>query len=308
MKIPNEAEWHTTCILKFFNEKKLPDININEKTLNQYTSSVIKDGYTVPGVQKKASLNLEKHSGNTRPTLQNYNPGYILKPPVTKYPYLPELEHFGMLIAKAIGIKVVPQALITSNSQYSYITKRTDHAFCNDHIEKIAMEDFYQLSYRLTQYKYQSSYEKCAKIIDKYSSSNGLDISELFIRVLFYYIIGNADMHLKNLSMIETFSGSNTFIFSPAYDILPVHIIFTEDKEELALEINGKKRNLRKNDFITFGITIGIPDIALHKMMNQLLESSGILIYLCQDSLLPDSMKKSFIDLINTIIKNLQKS
>lgn len=77
MKIPNEGEWHTTCILKFYNGKKLPDININEKILNQYTSNVINAGYAVPVVQKKLSLNLEKHGGNTRPTLRNYNLSYI---------------------------------------------------------------------------------------------------------------------------------------------------------------------------------------------------------------------------------------
>lgn len=242
MKIPNEGEWHTTCILKFYNGKKLPDININEKILNQYTSNVINAGYAVPVVQKKLSLNLEKHGGNTRPTLRNYNLNYILKPSLNEYPQLPELEHLGMFMAKAIGIQVVPQARIKSNSQYSYITKRIYRAFCNDHIEKIAMEDFCQLSYRLIQDKYQSTYENCAKIIEKYFSRKGLDISELFIRVLFSYIIGNSDTHLKNLSMIGTFSGSNTVILSPAYDLLPVHIVIPENKEELALAMNCKKK------------------------------------------------------------------
>ena len=45
--------------------------------------------------------------------------------------------------------------------------------------------------------KYQSSYERCAKVIDRWSSQKGLDMTEFFIRVVFSFLVGNSDMHLR---------------------------------------------------------------------------------------------------------------
>lgn len=84
-------------------------------------------------------------------------------------------------------------------------------------------------------------YEKCGKIVKQYSYQTGLDLSELFLRVVFSYIIGNSDMHLKNFSLIESAPGSRRFSLSAAYDMLPVNIVLPEDSEELALTLNGKK-------------------------------------------------------------------
>lgn len=52
--------------------------------------------------------------------------------------------------------------------------------------------------------------------------------------------MGNSDMHLKNFSLKETEPGSRNFQLSKAYDMLPVNVIMPEDKEQLALTINGK--------------------------------------------------------------------
>lgn len=62
----------------------------------------------------------------------------------------------------------------------------------------LAMEDFCQLEERLTQDKYKGSYERCAKLINKYSERRGFDLSEMFLRLIFSFVTGNSDMHLKN--------------------------------------------------------------------------------------------------------------
>uniref|UniRef100_UPI003FEE94C1 HipA domain-containing protein n=1 Tax=Eubacterium sp. TaxID=142586 RepID=UPI003FEE94C1 len=126
---------------------------------------------------------------------------------------------------------------------FAYITKRVDRLFQNGQMEMLAMEDFCQLDLRLTQDKYKGSYERCAKVINRYSSRKGLDMTELFIRLVFSYIVGNSDMHLKNFSLIETSAGSGKYILSPAYDLLPVNVIMPEDEEQFAIPMNGKKRN-----------------------------------------------------------------
>ena len=122
----------------------------------------------------------------------------------------------------------------------------------------LAMEDFCQLDLRLTQDKYKGSYERCAKIIERYSSRKGLDITELYLRIVFSFLVGNSDMHLKNFSLIETEEGSGKYVLSPAYDLLPVNVIMPEDKEQFALAMNGKKTHIRRKDFLVFAEKCGM--------------------------------------------------
>jgi len=103
---------------------------------------------------------------------------------------------------------------------------------------------------RLTQDKYKGSYERCSKIIRKYSSRTMLDMTELFIRLVFSFLVGNSDMHLKKFSLIETAGDNGQYVLSPAYDLLPVNVIMPEDKEQFALTMNGKKTNIQKKDFL----------------------------------------------------------
>ena len=125
--------------------------------------------------------------------------------------------------------------------------------------EKRAMEDFCQLDEMLTQDKYKGSYERCAKLIKKYSSIPALDMAELFLRLVFSFAVGNSDMHLKNFSLIETAPESGVYVLSPAYDLLSVNLVMPEDKEQFALPMNGKKTNLRRKDFLIFADTAGDP-------------------------------------------------
>ena len=86
------------------------------------------------------------------------------------------------------------------------------------------------------------------EIIRKYSDTPGLDLTEMYLRVLGSYIMGNSDMYLKNFSLEETEPGNRIFRLSKAYDMLPVNVIMPEDQEQLALTINGKKRNIHKKN------------------------------------------------------------
>ena len=116
-----------------------------------------------------------------------------------------------------------------------------------DHDRQYAMEDFCQLSNRVTADKYKGSYENCGRIIRKYSRNVGLDNTELFYRLLFCFVTGNSDMHLKNFSLIEDKPVTRTHLLSsPAYDLLPVNIIMPSDKEQMALTVNGKKETYER--------------------------------------------------------------
>lgn len=307
IKDNNESSgWHKTCIKKFFTTTVIPEIEITDSVLEELAKESTNKGYTIPGVQKKLSLHLSKEV-YPRLTVVNYPTEYILKPQVKEFRALPEAEHIVMSMADKAKIRTVPHALVKSKDSYAYITKRIDRVFSKDsNVKLIAMEDFCQLDLRLTQDKYKGSCERCGNIIKKYSSRSGLDMSELFYRLVFSFIVGNSDMHLKNFSLIESESGSGEYHLSPAYDLLPVNIIMPEDKEEFALPINGKKRNIHRKDFLIFAAGCGIAKLAAEKMIGQLIFMEPVFIDMCCNSLMPQDMKEAFIELVDKRVSALR--
>lgn len=296
--------WHNRCVKRFFGTKTLPDIEVSEEVLEQLAVESTNKGLTVPGVQKKMSLHLDNSGATPRLTLVNYPTGYILKPQTKEYPCLPEAEYLVMQMAEKAKIKTVPHALIRIKAQdnaLAYITKRIDRRDG----KMLAMEDFCQLDGRLTEDKYKGSYERCAKIIRKYSSRAGLDITELFIRVVFSYIVGNSDMHLKNFSLIETDENSGSYILSDAYDMLPVNSVNPADTEQTALTLNGKKRNLHRNDFLKFADACQIDRAVAGKIIDRLKGYESEFIRETEQSYLNDELKDNLNSLITQRINDL---
>ena len=297
--------WHKACIKKFFGTTEFPQIDIDEKNLQMLAIETTSKGYTVPGVQKKLSLHLLSDRDQPRLTLVNYPTGYILKPQVAEFEHLPEAEQLVMCMADTVGIATVPHALIMSNGSFAYITKRVDRVFERSAVKMLAMEDFCQLDQRLTQDKYKGSYERCAKVIERYSCRKGLDMTELYMRLVFSFLVGNSDMHMKNFSLIETAEGSGMYVLSPAYDLLPVNVIMPEDKEQFALAMNGKKMNLRRKDFFVFADACGMSRASAQKMVAKLVTQKEYFVTMCNESLLPAHLKQRFAELIEERVKVL---
>lgn len=149
-----------------------------------------------------------------------------------------------MHMAETAGIKTVPHSLIRfSDGELCYLTRRVDRTKKGG---KIAMEDMCQLSERLTEDKYKGSYERVAKLIRQYSSAPLLDVINFWEVVLFSWLTGNADMHLKNFSL---FRPKDNYMLAPAYDLLSTALVMPDDDEELALTLNGKKKRIKREDF-----------------------------------------------------------
>ncbi|MFZ1321836.1 MAG: HipA domain-containing protein [Ignavibacteria bacterium] len=242
-----ETDFHSACSRKFFNKSVPPELLYNEMQMEDLAQKVIKSHKTVTGVQPKLSLDITKSKnseGKQRFTIVGLWGSYILKPPTAKFPQLPEIEDLTMHLANIAKIKVVPHSLIKLQSgNLAYITKRIDRSKKG----KLPMEDMCQITERLTEHKYQGSYEQIAKAIKNFSTNPGLDVVNFFEQVLFSFLTGNSDMHLKNFSLINNDIVGNTL--SPAYDMVATQLVMPEDKEDLALTLNGKKRKLKRDDF-----------------------------------------------------------
>ncbi len=293
-------QWHKKCVKAFFDTTKLPQLDISAEQLKLIAIESTNKGYTVPGVQKKLSLHLTQET-TPRLTLVNYPTGYILKPQTEEYETLPEAEYLVMQMAKLSGIRTVPFALIKLNEQdtfFAYITKRIDRVQTKDGLQMYAMEDFCQLEERLTNDKYKGSYERCAKVISKYSSRVGFDLSELFLRLVFCFIVGNSDMHLKNFSLIETMPASGEYALSSAYDLLPVNAVLPEDTEQFALTMNGRKRKLKRKDFLLFAKSIGLNEKTAEKIISDIIKLQAKYLALCDEAYLSASMKNKIKEII----------
>lgn len=292
LRTPAETGWHKACIKRFFGTSNFPEIEIDDTALNLLATETTNQGFTVPGVQKKLSLHLISDNNKSRLTLVNYPTGYILKPQVAEFEALPESEQLIMSMADTAGISTVPHALIKGATGLAYITKRVDRNFSKNKMEMLAMEDFCQLDLRLTADKYKGSYERCAKILQKYSSRIGIDMAEFYIRLIFCFLVGNSDMHLKNFSLIETAEESEQYVLSPAYDLLPVNANMPADKEQFALTMNGKKKNIRKGDFLKFADACGITRSTAEKLIQNLVKFTPQWLEMCEESLLPEELKE----------------
>lgn len=290
------------CSADFFGLKELPAIDIDKETLEELALKSSSLGLTVPGVQKKLSLHLSDE-GSSRLTLVGHPAGYILKPQTEDFEQLPQSEDLVMDIAEMMGVRVVPHGLIEVDNKWAYISKRIDRL----NNEFYAMEDFCQLSGRLTLDKYKSSYERCAGIIKRYSVMPGFDMSEFYLRLLVCFVTGNSDMHLKNFSLIERDPGSREYVLSSAYDLLPVNVIMPEDTEETALTLNGKKSNLKRKDFLTFADIAGLNNKAATHMIDSVVRRKEEAIRMCRESYLNSELKKGMIALIEERSDRLQR-
>ncbi len=240
-------DYHASCSKKIFGRSIPPVLPYSEADLEPLAIEFIQTRTAVTGVQAKLSLHIfgdHKDGAGTRYTIVGLWGGYILKPPAFMYPQLPEVEDLTMHLATAAKINTAPHSLIRmASGNLAYITKRIDRTKQG----KLAMEDMCQLTERLTEDKYHGSYEQIAKTIKKYSSMPMLDVVNFFEQVLFSFITGNADMHLKNYSLLD--QPGLGWTLSPAYDLVNTLLVNPADDEELALTLNGRKKKLKRRDF-----------------------------------------------------------
>jgi serine/threonine-protein kinase HipA len=252
----NEIDFHPSCSRKIFDQPIPPELHYTQAQMAELALKVVQTKVTVTGVQAKLSLHLESPEGKRAPkrfTNVGLWGGYILKPPTAHYMQLPEVEDLTMHLAQIAKIDVVPHCLVRLLAgDLAYITKRIDRNKKN----KLHMEDMCQLTERLTEDKYHGSYEQIAKAIVKYSANPGLDVVNFFEQVLFSFLTGNADMHLKNFSLIRKPGIGN--VLAPAYDLVSTALVNPADKEDLALTLNGKKKKITRNDFIVAFRTLNL--------------------------------------------------
>ena len=290
-----DNDFHSRCAKKIFGSVDIPLLLYKKDEIERLAEQVVRSQTTVTGVQAKLSLDIEKTKGEPRRfTIVGLWGRYILKPQSNQFKHLPEVEDLTMHLAEIAKIKVVPHSLVCfEDGELAYITKRIDRGANG---EKFAMEDMCQLSERLTEYKYKGSYEQIAKIIMQYSTTPKLDVVNFWEQVLFSWITGNADMHLKNFSLYSV--RKRSYALTPAYDMVSTALIMPEDTEELALTLSGKKRKIKRSDFEVAMRNSGLEDKIIEKMFAKFQKASVKWFEFIDISFLPIDMKNMYKQII----------
>ncbi len=245
---------------------------------------------SISGVQAKLSVRVEK--GRVVPAVKNGT--HILKPPVPQWPEMPQNENLIMSLAAVAGIDIPPHGVLTNKAgEKFYIVKRFDR---RGQATRIHVEDFCQAGDIPRDMKYRRSAEFCGKLINRIASFPRIEVQKFFRLILFNFLVGNGDAHLKNYSFI--YSKQRTAL-SPAYDLVASSLLIPAETQS-AIPINGRDNRLRLKDFKVLGENMKIPSDIVLKSVQHLLKSVPDLMGLIEIAEFSSDMKSALAELIDT--------
>lgn len=257
------------------------------------TAAVNMKKMSIQGVQPKVSalLNIKKQ------TFEIVETGglFIIKPQHDHFPQMPENEDLTMKMAALTGIETPLHGLIwCSDGTLSYFIKRFDRI---EKKNKLPLEDFGQLAQLPPEQKYDYTLEKTVKIIETYCTFPVIEKRHFFKRILFSFLTGNEDMHLKNFSLITR---NNRVELSPAYDLLNSTILLGPQAEESALMLAGKRKNLSKRDLVDYfgGEKLGLNSTVIAAVLGELSEALPQWETLIGQSFLSVNARVAYLDIL----------
>lgn len=275
---------------------------------------------SVSGAQEKFPALIDK--GIIRLSMEGERSWYILKPaPWDNTLYtrkqIPANEHLTMQIASQVyGIVTAENGLcFTPKGDMIYITKRFDLAKDGS---KYYMEDFASLlgkneAENGTYFKYEGCFEDIARMIKQYIPAWMIAMERFFKLVVFNYIYGNGDDHLKNFSLLKI---DDTYQLAPAYDLMntALHI----EGDDLGLN-DGLSENIEKSDiydrtghpcrldFERFGKLIGLRERRISSILDTFASFPIEVEKLVKASFLNDKMKRTYVRIVKERITRFNR-
>lgn len=166
---------------------------------------------------------------------------HILKPPITRFAGTTENEYFCMSLARAIGLDVASVEMHTVADRSFLLIGRYDRAVGPSRgLSRMHQEDFAQALGVPSHRKYASeggpNFPDCFALLRRAATRPPRDILRLLDAAVFNLIIGNADAHAKNFSLLHK---DGTIVLAPLYDLLST-TLYPELSPKLAMKIGGK--------------------------------------------------------------------
>jgi serine/threonine-protein kinase HipA len=257
------------------------------------------DKLSFSGVQRKLNANLSIVEKVFKTVSKKGH--FILKPQSPDYLELPQNEDLTMKLAACMGIETPLHGLMyCSDGSFTYFIKRFDRIGKN---QKLAVEDFAQLAGASRETKYDFSMEKIIPMIEKFCTFPQIEKRKFFLLTLFSFLVGNEDLHLKNLSLIRR---EDLIEFSPAYDLVN-SCLAIKTTEELALPLRGKKSRFTKSDFIDYlgKERLQLTEETIRTILEQIKNSIPACERLIEISFLSLDKKKAYLTLLQDRLKRL---
>ena len=259
-------------------------------------------GFSISGVQRKGFICKPRGIELVSKMDVDEKSQYIIKPMLSRFDLpdqSPANEHVTMQIAKQLfSIKIAECAFMNfANGTPAYITKRFDY---DENGKKLNQEDFASILQAAHKYK-SKTYQDVGEWL---SPLNRVD----FLRILiFNFLTGNGDVHLKNISLLETLDGD--MMLSPSYDLMNTKIHLTDNLlalnlfkefEQTSLPL-GEKYSYKREDFIEFGKRLKIKEVIITKIIDLFDKKENEILAMVDKSFLYDNAKKIYK---NNVVEN----
>lgn len=221
--------------------------------------------FSLAGVQMKFSAINEAAGGLTIPA-DGAGGAWIVKLPSSRFRDVPENELSMSMLARWIGIEVPDHQLVHPADIAGLprgIEALTEPAFAIERFDRTAdggrlhIEDFAQVFrvYPADKYK-KATYRSIARVL--WLETGAAGVEEFVRRLVFNTLIGNADMHLKNWSLI--YRDRRTASLAPAYDLVST-IAYLEDEQAALKYVRTKKMSeLSLDELAYMAAKAGIPE------------------------------------------------
>lgn len=257
------------------------------------------DPVGVAGVQPKVGASML-----STPTLTRSGPA-ILKLNPAHYPNLVENEHFFMRMAAACGLRTATTALLhDAHGRAALLVNRFDRVGP----KRIAQEDACQIANVYPASKYRITTEtaitELAAACARGGGSKITAAAELLKVVIFSWLIGNGDLHGKNLSI---YNPDGIWQATPAYDLLSTQP-YTDWNDPMALHIYGRANRLTRTNFVDAGERLGIRPRATTTMIDTLIETARAWPSRCEEIGFGDRQTERLTHALDTRIESLRQS
>ena len=282
------GDYHPRCSVALFGTKQPLLLTLGVADLPAEGLKLLESHRGIAGVQRKLSLGRDAEQPQ-RLTVVGFQGRFILKPASSDYPALPENEALTMELASRLGLPVAPHGLIRlADGELGYLSRRFDRP---QEGVRWHQEDFCQLAERPAADKYKGSLEAAGKLL-RFSRQRGLDAVRFLDLNLYCWLTGNADMHLKNFSLLH--EPNIGWSLSPAYDLVSTALVLPDDSEETALPMNGKKANLKRKDWQALAASVGVEPKTFGRLAARLASQTELVATLAEGSCLPEAQKSAF--------------
>jgi serine/threonine-protein kinase HipA len=187
---------------------------------------------------------------------------HILKPPIERFSGTTENEAFAMRLAEKVGLTVAKVEIKRAGGRSFLLVERYDRIRSEDGVlRRLHQEDFCQALGFTSDRKYAAdggpTFRECFDLLRRAASRPAVEVLKLFDAAIFNLIIGNADAHAKNYSLLHRNNGS--IELAPLYDLLST-VYYPELSPRLAMKI--AKRNtledLKSGDWEKFAEETGL--------------------------------------------------